>query len=506
MRCAILDLGSNSFHVLVADLDGRSITPVLREREMLHLGRALANHGGRVPDEARRSAVATVAHLMELARRSGAEESIAVATAALRDAENGAEVLAALSDAAGIEIRVLDGLEEARLAYLGVRASIAVRANPVLVFDLGGGSLELAVGIGDQVVWSASTRLGASGLSATVGDGPLKKKERRALVERVDAEIDPLIDAVLSHSAKTAIAVGGTVRALGRIVAARRGTWMPATLNQFDVDTSELAAIRDELIAMDLDERVDVPGMKDRRADHVHVAAVVLTRVFERLRLSHVTISDWGLREGLLLDAHGETAPVTAAQLRLAEVERIRRGFVPDDPHPVHVAGLARRLFDRTGELHGLDDEDRELLDHAARLHAIGEMLALRRQHIHGAYLVENSELRGFSPVDAAILTTLVRFHRSKGIDHRFAAYATLTGADRRRADLLLPLLQAADGFDRAHDQAVTGVDVVLGDGKVEFRLAGGELHTTRSELDRKMSLFERTFDVEVQVSTGNGS
>lgn len=505
MRCAVLDLGSNSFHVLVADLDGRSITPVLREREMLHLGRAVAKHDGYVPDDAREQAVTTVAHLMELARRNRAEESVAVATAALRDAENGGEVLAALSEAAGIDIQVLDGLEEARLAYLGVRASVAVRANPVLVFDLGGGSLELAIGVGDQVVWSTSTRLGASGLSATVGDGALKKKERRALHERVDAEIDPLIDAVRSHSPKTAIAVGGTVRALGRIVAARRGMWMPATLNQFDVETSELVELRDELIGMDLDERLDVPGMKDRRADHVHVAAVVLARVFQRLHLDHVTISDWGLREGLLLDAYGETTPVTAAQLRVAEVERIRRAFVPDDPHPVHVAGLARQIFDRTGELHELGDEDRELLDHAARLHAIGEMLALRRQHIHGAYLVENSEVRGFSPVDAAILTTLVRFHRSIGIDRRFPAYANLSGYDQRRADHLLPLLQAADGFDRAHDQAVTGIDVVMGDGKVEFRLAGGELHTTRSELDRKVSLFERTFDVEVRVASGDG-
>jgi exopolyphosphatase / guanosine-5'-triphosphate,3'-diphosphate pyrophosphatase len=505
MRCAILDLGSNSFHILVADLDGRSITPVLREREMLHLGRVVASNDGRVPDESRDLAVATVAHLMELARRNGAEESLAVATAALRDADNGTEVLAALSEAAGIEIQVLDGLEEARLAYLGVRASVAVRANPVLVFDLGGGSLEFAIGVGDQVVWSASTRLGASGLSATVGAGALKKKERRALHECVDEEIDPLIDAIRSHSPKTAIAVGGTVRALARIVAARRAMWMPATLNQFDVDTSELGEIRDELIDMDLDERLAMPGMKDRRADHVHIAAVVLARVFERLQLDHVTVSDWGLREGLLLDAHGETAPVTAAQLRVAEVERIRTNFVPDDPHPVHVAGLARQLFDCTGTLHRLGDEDRELLDHAARLHAIGEVLALRRQHIHGAYLVENSELRGFSPTDAAILSTLVRFQRSTGIDATSPAYANLDADDRSRADRLLPLLQAADGFDRAHDQAVTGVAVVIGDGQIEFRLAGGELHTTRSELDRKMSLFERTFGVEVRVSGSNG-
>lgn len=500
MRCAVLDLGSNSFHVLVADLEGRAISPVLREREMLHLGRVIASNDGHVPDADRDLAVATVAHLMELARRSGAEEILAVATAALRDAVNGPEVLGALSEAAGIEIRVLSGRQEARLAYLGVRASVAIRASPVLVLDLGGGSLEFAVGVGDQVVWSVSTHLGASGLSATVGDGPLRKKDRKALHARIDEELLPLVDAIRSHSPGTVVAVGGTVRALGRIIAARRGAWMPATLNQLCLSTDEFAVVRDELIEMDLDEREAVPGMKERRADHVHVAAVVLGRVFEALQLTTVTVSDWGLREGLLLDTHGETATITASQLRLDEVARVRSRFGVDGAHALHVAMLARQLFDRTTELHELGDEDRELLDHAARLHDIGEVLALRRQHLHGAYLVENSELRGFSPTDAAILTTLVRFHPSKGIDRSYPPYATLSDADQTRVDRLLPLLQAADGFDRAHDQAVSGLEVSIDGGQVEIRSREGELHTTRSELERRTRLFATAFGVEVRV------
>jgi exopolyphosphatase / guanosine-5'-triphosphate,3'-diphosphate pyrophosphatase len=499
MRAAVLDLGSNSFHVLVADLAGRTITPVLREREMLHLGRVVAEHGV-VPDDDVARAVATVAHLMELARRSGARETIAVATAALRDATNGPEVIAALSSAAGTPIRVLGGLEEARIGYVGVRASVAVRAEPVLVLDLGGGSLELATGVGDRVTWSASTPLGASAMSAGLGTGALRKRDRRALHATVDAALDPLVDMVRAQSVGTTIAVGGTVRALARVLAARAATWLPATVNQLGIRTDDLDELAGELAGLDLAERAALPGMKERRADHIHVAAIVLARALHRLDTAGFTVSDWGLREGLLLDAHGVSTPPSAVELRHDEIERLRRMFVPDDPHPLHVAHLAVQLFDGTVALHGLGPTDRELLGHAARIHAIGEAIALRRQHFHGTYLVDNAELRGFSPADSAMLTTLVRFHRSRGINRSFDAFAALTDDDRERVTRLLALLQVADGLDRAHDQAVHDLEVELSDDRVVLTLEGHGLHVTADELERKTRLFARTFEREVAV------
>jgi exopolyphosphatase / guanosine-5'-triphosphate,3'-diphosphate pyrophosphatase len=500
VRSSVLDLGSNSFHVLVADLDGHTLIPVLRQREMLHLGRVVATHGS-IPDEVLAVAVDTVTHLAGLAHRSGAEERLAVATAAIRDADNGPAVLAALSDAAGTPVRVLDGLTEARIGYLGVRAAVAISAEPVLVLDLGGGSLELTVGVGDQVRWATSLPLGASRLSAGVTTDPLKRRELRALLELVDAALDPVVDVVRAHAPGTSIAVGGTVRALARIAADRRHTWLPATLNQLRLPTRDLADLRDQLVALDLDGRLAVPAMKERRADHLHVAAVVLTRTLERLGVATATISDWGLREGLLLDAHGIASPPAGSQLRHQEVERLRLAFVPDDPHPPHVAHLATQLFDGTAALHGLAVTDRELLAHAARLHGIGEALALRRQQEHGAYLVSNAELRGFDPAELAMLTTLVRFHPSRGIDPRAPAYASLAPTDQDRTRRLLALLQVADALDRAHDQAVDRIDVQLGDGHVAMELGGRGLHVSPAELTRRLGWFRQVFEVAVDVT-----
>ena len=499
VRTAILDLGSNSFHVLVADVDGHQVVPVLREREMLHLGRAVATHG-EVPAELRERAVQVVGHLSELARRSGAGTVLAVATAALRDARGGAEVIAELSIAAGTEIRVLDGLEEARLAYLGVRAAVAVPTEPVLVLDLGGGSLELAVGAGSDVTWSASTPLGVSRLSAGVHTDPPTREEVRSIRDRVDAELDPLVDRIAAAAPTQTIAVGGTVRALARVAAAGTGTWLPATLNQLQLSTAEVHRLRDRMVAIDTVSRGRIPGMKTRRADHLHVAAVVVSRVLERLDLPRVTVSDWGLREGLLLDTFAISTAPSALQLRTDQVSRLRESFLPDDPHPSHVAFLAALLFERTQDLHGLAPDDRELLRHAAELHAIGESIALRRQQVHGAYLVENAELRGFDPAETAMLATLVRFHRSRGIAADHPPFASLDSEQRRRTERLLALLQVADGLDRAHDQAVTGVEVHHDGEVVELALTGGGLHVTPDELARKTRMLSRVFDVEVRV------
>lgn len=499
MRCAVLDLGSNSFHVLVADLDGHRLVPVRREREMLHLGAEVARHG-QVPAAAHQRAVDTVAHLAALARRAGAGSLQAVATSALRDAGNGPEVLTDLRAAAGTDIRVLDGDEEARLAYLGVRSAVALQGEPVLVLDLGGGSLELAVGVAERVQLTRSVRLGASRLSARVSTDPISAAELADLEAHIDAELDTVVEAVQAQVPAATVAVGGTVRALARMAAAARGIWLPSTLNMLDIATDELAALRDKLVGGDLAARLALPGMKDRRADHLHIAAIVVVRTLQRLGIASVTVSDWGLREGLLLTAEGATTPRGPHVLRLDEIERLRTTFVPADPHPVHVAQLAGQLFDATAGVHRLAPPDRELLTHAARVHAVGEAIALRRQHEHGAYLVEHAELHGFTPSEAAQLTTLVRFHRSRGIDPAFPPFAAMDVEVQDRTRRLLALLQLADALDRGHDQAITTVSAERRNGVLALTPHGGTVALTAPELERRRDLVQRALGVEVAI------
>lgn len=502
-RLSVLDLGSNSFHVLIADVDTTgAIVPVGREREMLHLGAVVEQHG-HIPDDARERAVGIVAHLTELAGRLGAQRRLAVATSALRDAANGAEVVADMEAAADTAIAVIDGDEEARLAYRGVRASIAAAVEPVLVFDLGGGSLELAAGTDTSVSWSASLDLGVSRLSAALESDPPTPADLKALRKRVRSQVKPLRDDVRGLDAGTVVAVGGTVRAIARVVATANATWLPATINHLEVATADIRTLATDLSALTASERAQVPGMKSKRADRLHVAATILATVLETLDVPAVTVSDWGLREGLLVDAMGADTLRSAGDLRRDEAMRMQRAFTPSDPHLTHVANLAVALFDGTRDLHGMDDDDRDLLWCGAALHDIGESLAIRGHHKHGAYLIEHAELRGFTPRDTAMLASMVRFHKSRGLNADFIPYASLRDRDQRRVEQMTALLQVADGLDRARDQAVTGLDVSTNAKRVDVRLQGTGLHVARAEVDRKTALFERVFDLDVRVRDG---
>jgi len=501
-RLSVLDLGSNSFHVLVADLlDDGTVVPVGREREMLHLGAAVARHG-HIPDDDRDRAVAVVTHLTELAGRLGAEERLALATSAFRDATNGQQVVDAMSQATGTAIRIIDGDEEARLAYRGARASVAVTDEPQLVLDLGGGSLELVIGHGPQVLWTTSVDVGVSRMSTTLPDDPPRRKHIDALRQTVRKAVRPHRGAVRDHRPAGVVAVGGTIRALARIIAADEGTWLPATINQLPIAASEVAAMRDRLVRMAPEDREDVPGMKDKRADRIHVAATILASALEALQVEEFVLSDWGLREGVLLEAVGAITPPSAEALRQREVERMRAQFTPADPHLAHVADLAVQLFDGTRDLHGMDDADRDLLWYGAGLHDIGESLALRGHHKHGAYLLEHAELRGFGPTETAMLCSIVRFHKSRGLSTDFVPYGSLRKRDQRRVEKMVALLQVADGLDRARDQAVRTLEVRHDGDTVDVLLRGNGLHVAEAEVERKTALFERLMGVDLQVRT----
>ena len=502
MRTSVLDLGSNSFHVLVADVHpAGDVDPVLRERQMLHLGRVVAEHG-HIPEDHVRQVLDQVAHLSELARRAGATERLAVATSALRDAANGREVVQRIADTAGHPVRVLPGFEEARLSYLGVRAAMGVSPGGLAVLDLGGGSLELAVGTRRQPDLVSSSNAGVSRLSALVDHDPISDGDRDRLRATVAAELELAGGAFETHLPPRVVAVGGTVRAMARVVARTDRAWMPMTLNRFPLTLQRLCDLRDELCALDLRGREDVRGMKSRRADHLHIATIILVEVLQHLGVDRLEVCDWGLREGVLLDAAGTRTAPSPDELKDREVRRLHDAFTPDDDHDPHVADLAVQLFDATRELHGLGEDQRRLLHQAAMVHDVGEALALRRHHKHGAYIVENAELRGFSPTECAQLVALVRYHPSSGLGSGHDAVQVLDDAGLRQdTEVLLGLLQAADGLDRTRDQAVTGVRLgAVGEDTVELHLEGRGLQIARAELARTTELLRQVLGRELVV------
>jgi exopolyphosphatase/guanosine-5'-triphosphate,3'-diphosphate pyrophosphatase len=305
-RLAVIDLGSTSFHLLVADATAAGrLTPVHSERVMLRLGAALAL-GERIPSHDAERAVTAAVDLGREAARRGAGRLLAIGTAALRDAANGVAPARTLGRELGVPVRLLTGEEEARLIFHAFRRRVWMPRGRVLGLDLGGGSLELAVGDAHRVHYETTLALGVTRLhSQIVGSDPMTAAEASAIRKRVRALLAHELHRLAPHAPVACIATGGTARALGWLITGLRGLRPARSVNHLEIPLEELRETTERLLRSRHAGRLRMPGMRRRRADLLPTGALVLTAVAELLDLDGYTLCDWGLREGVLLEALG---------------------------------------------------------------------------------------------------------------------------------------------------------------------------------------------------------
>jgi exopolyphosphatase/guanosine-5'-triphosphate,3'-diphosphate pyrophosphatase len=505
VRVGALDLGSNSFHLLVveAHADG-TLETVMREKESLRLGELVAR-SGLIDEEASGRCIDSARRLRALAVAAGAEVISVAATSALRDADNGADVIAAIREGTGLDVELISGAEEARLVYEAIRASVLVDDGGTVGIDLGGGSLEIMVGDRDGMLWSATTPLGVGRLTAAhLRRDPPSTRELARLQDEVEAVLTPIAEEVDDFDVARLVGTSGTLCAIGRMAAAERTGVEPTSVNQLTVARKELVALSRKVVRMDVAERERLPGVDRRRADLLPAGFTVLLAAMDLLGFDELTLSEWALREGMVIDAVGEHRPshddLDARSRRRSSVLALCRRCRWDEGHGTHVAALATQLFDGLRDLHGLGDADRELLEHAALLHDIGEHIAAKGHDRHGAYLVQHGQLRGFSPDEVAILASLTRFHLRGTPKPFFEPFRLLDGEGRDRALRLTALLRLADGLDRRKAGVVQHVDAGATRKTVCLVLdASDDAEVELWGLERKKELFERVFDRQVE-------
>ncbi|MFA5883210.1 MAG: Ppx/GppA phosphatase family protein [Acidimicrobiia bacterium] len=502
MRVAAVDLGSNSFHLMIAEVQPGGFEPIIGEKEMLRLGDLVGRHG-RIPDDAADAAVAVVRRFRQLADAAGAEEIVACATSALRRAANGGDVVDRIEAEAGVAVEVISGLREAELIFRAIRAGVLLEPSPALGFDLGGGSVEITLGDAAGLKYAASENLGVGTLTAGfVESDPLNKGDRRRLRAHITDTLGPVADAVAGYGPRLVVGSSGTLEDIARMSAARAKRELPRSLNQFTFTQREFERVHDAVLASTADERLRFDGLETRRVDLIPAGVVFLATAMELFDFDEMTISEWSLREGILLEAIDRHDPADWSAdpraIRRASVVALATRCSWHETHARRVAELAVSLFDQTQELHGLEPVDRELLEYAGLLHDIGEHVASQGHHRHGAYLVEHGQLRGFDPAEIQVLAALVRWHRRGNPD-----VEAFPLADLRRVQRLTAFLRLADGLDRGRTGVVDGVDVRLGPSLVLLRLrtrADAELELWGAR--RKRELFERYFDRDLEITT----
>lgn len=506
MRIAALDLGSNSFHLLVVEARRVGAFDVLAtEKEMLRLGDEVARHGIVRPDAVERAA-ATLRRFRATAESLGVEEIVAKATSALREAGNGTEVVDRLEAESGISIDVIAGVEEAMLIFAAVRASVVIDPGPAVCLDLGGGSLEVMVGDNAALHHAASVKLGVARLAAElVRDDPPTAGELMAVRNRARKLLAPIAEQTADLSPAFAVGTSGTLNDIVRMAEALRSGSVPQRINQLRVSRDWIEEVDRLVVSMPAKKRESIRGLEAKRADIIPVGTAVLLEAMDQFGVDSLVAGDWALREGIVLDAigHHDAAELAgdAAGIRRSSALGLAHRCGVNEAHAAQVASLATLLFDQTAALHGLGPEHREMLEHAALLHDIGEHVSFEGHHKHSAYLIENAKLRGFTPEEIDVLASLARFHRRSDPKASYEPWDRLPSEQRDQALRLLALLRLADGLDRGHASDARDLDVTVASDHV--RITVGSDADTDVDLwgaRRKRDLFEKVFGKRLEL------
>lgn len=508
IRLAAIDLGSNSFHLLIVEAysDGHFDT-LVSQKEMLGLGEVVAQYGF-ITDEAADLAVETVRQFVMIAKSKQVEEISAFATSAIRDAENSGDLVERIYDETELVVEVISGHTEARLIFEAIRASVIMNDATAVAFDLGGGSLEVMVGDQKSLSWATSVRLGVARLSALIQSDPPSATDQALARKHITDVLAPIAKGVQEFKPQLAIGSSGTLCDLVRMAEINRSGRIPSSVNQLSVTRDDLLAVHQQIMTLPLEERQRISGLERRRAKLIPAGSILLDIVMELFELDDFTGCEWALREGMVLDAISRHDLMDwvgdQSLIRKKSVMALGRRYGWDALHARQVAFLATEIFDQTKELHGLSDADRELLEYGALLHDIGEYVSVEGHHKHGAYLVENSNLRGFSPEDIEVLLTLVRFHRGSSPKASFRPFGHLPESRQEQAIRMTAILRLADGLDRGHSSVVEEIKIEVDDARVRIVLFGNDdLDLECWGLRHKRPLFERTFGHRVEVVSG---
>jgi exopolyphosphatase / guanosine-5'-triphosphate,3'-diphosphate pyrophosphatase len=466
---AAVDVGTNSFHLIVARVfdDGR-FEVLAREREMVRLGTGSGDMKKLAP-EAMDRGVATLGRFAQIAAISDAPVR-AVATSAVREAENHAEFVDRVRAETGIEIEVISGGEEARLIHLGVLQAIPLYDTRLILCDIGGGSTELLVGERGEVLASRSFKLGAVRLTNRFFAGErLHPSAVSSCRTYIRSALQPFVREIEQHGFSAAVGSSGTIQAVAQLARVRDGGEPLRTYNRFRLSGKAVRSVAKSLIdAPSVRARARLPGMDPRRADIILAGALILEGVVDATGLDELEVSDYALREGVLLDTIQRRGAGALHHLRDVSRRSVRHlaHLCDDDPvHSAHVATLALQLFDATAVLHGLDIGCREYLEAGALLANVGLFISHSKHHLHSYYVIRNSEvLTGFTDNEIEVIALLARYHRKSSPKDRHVEFARLRPEDQDVVRTLAGILRVAIGLDRSHDQRVQSVRVTRRD------------------------------------------
>ena len=482
-RIAAIDIGTNSFHLLVAAVD-----PKLRTFRIIQAEKATTRLGERDPETGELTAAAmqrgldTLRQFRDLAASHRVEQIVTAATSAVREAPNGRDFLQTILDDLGMEVDLVSGPEEARLIYLGVLSGMPFGDRPHLLLDIGGGSTELILADGRDARALTSTRVGAVRLQRDfVRDDPMPPQRRSFLQAFIQGSLEPAVDKVRRRikpgETPVLVATSGTAMAIGSLAASEEER-PPRKLHGYRVTRQSLNQVVDRLITMTPAQRRDLAPINDRRAEIIVPGALILQTTMKMLGVEDFVLSeralreglivDWMLRQGLLEDRFSFQSSIRQRTV-LHQVQR----FAVNQSRAERVASHALSLYDATrGVMHDDSGEGRELLWAAAMLHTCGQHINISAYHKHTWYLIRHGELLGYSEAEHLMVAAIARYHRRSLPKKRHESWQLVATRDNRRCvHQMALLLRLAAALDRRPEPVISALRIHAVKGSLDLEI-----------------------------------
>ncbi|HEY2930704.1 MAG TPA: Ppx/GppA phosphatase family protein [Acidobacteriota bacterium] len=465
-RAAIIDLGSNTARVILINFRPAYTYHLEDEiREVVRLREAMTRNG--LAQDAMARGLSTLRLFKQYCDAMAADIIIPTTTSAVREAANGRKFVRRVRKETGLKLQVLSGEREAYYGTLGVLNCTPLQDG--VVVDIGGGSVQVSQVNSRRFERGEALTLGALALTERfVRSDPPKRREIREIKREIERQIGSL--RWLSHLSGPLVGLGGTIRNLARIEASRQAFPLNR-INGFVLTRSSVKKTTGLLEEFPVRERKEIPGLSKDRADIILAGALVVESVMESLDVKELTVSQYGLREGLFFEHFWKRLryPVASDPGEFS-VLNMARFYDYQERHAHHVGRLALRLFDQMAPLHAYGDWERRLLHTAALLHDIGTVISYNDHHKHSQMLIAGNGIPGYSPRETALIALLARYHRdgnpSLG-DYR----SLLPSEDELRVARLAALLRLSECLERGKNSRVRDVVVKWNEGQLVLTL-----------------------------------
>lgn len=498
---AVVDIGSNAIRLLVGRVIYNDKLETIESIRMpVRLGQDTFSHG-QIREETALLALDAFLRFRKVADNYGVEKIRAVATSAMREANNSDSLCERISRATGIEIEIISGDEEARLIHLAVAHAVNLKNKHAMLIDIGGGSVEVTLSQGNNILSTESYNMGTVRLLEKLSRKPAKLPFDELVREYAEAAKRRIERDVGDKKIDLCIGTGGNIEEMGvlRKKIFKRESDQAITLE-------ELGKLTEILSSLTVKERMRKFKLKADRADVILPASIVLKMIAKEARVTEVKIPNVGLKDGILIDlAHSLSSAPRPSSREQVWTSAIRLGekYQFDSEHANLVAHLAGSLFEQTQPLHDMGSENKLLLEVAALLHDIGHFISTVEHDKHAYYIMQANPLIGLTKREQDIVANVARYHRKAMPSLGDENFRALTSKDRYLVIKLSALLRLADAMDVSHTLRVKDVMMRQVKHKWLLKLRGeGALNLEIWALEKRRALFQDVFGMKLEIET----